>query len=100
MNGVTDSEIETQVEKSKRFLVKIADLYEPSNGPWLWGHISPTALDAQVAVFIARLHDVGRGELVPEKLAKLCQHVIGMLEWQGLYQGRSTMFGVPGPGEK
>lgn len=100
MNGVTDSEIETQVEKSRNLLVKISDFYEPANGPWLWGQIGPTALDAQVAVFIARLHDVGRGELVPEKLAKLREHVIGMLDWQDLYQGRSTMFGVPGPGER
>ena len=99
VNGVTDSEIKAQVENSKKFLTKIADLYEPANGPWLWGQRNPTALDVQVAVFIARLHDVRWCGLVPAKLAQLRENVIGTLEWQELYQGRSTMFSVPGPGE-
>ncbi|PVH69738.1 hypothetical protein DL98DRAFT_578190 [Cadophora sp. DSE1049] len=100
VNGVTDDEIEAQVENTKTFLEKIADFYEPGNGPWLWGQTRPTAIDVQVAVFIARLHDVGRGALVPDKLAHLREHMIGTNEWQELYQGRSTMFGVAGPRER
>lgn len=100
VNGVTEDEIESQIENAKAFLEKIAEFYEPANGPWLWGQRRPTALDVQVAVFIARLHDVGRSALVPDKLAHLHEHMIGTTEWQDLYQGRSTMFGVPGPGER
>jgi len=87
VNGVTDSEIKAQVENSKKFLAKIADLYEPANGPWIWGQRNPTALDVQVAVFIARLHDVRWCGLVPAKIAQLRENVIGDIGMAGVVSG-------------
>lgn len=94
VNGVTAAEIETQINHAKTFLEKIAKLYEPSKGQWLWGRTSPTVLDVHVAVFLVRLHDVGRAVLVPEKLVPFYEVVMEMREWSDVYQGRSTMFGV------
>ncbi|KAH6706352.1 hypothetical protein BKA61DRAFT_558853 [Leptodontidium sp. MPI-SDFR-AT-0119] len=94
VGGVTEAEIEAQIGNAKAFLQKVAGLYEPNNGPWLWGRTSPTALDVHLAVFVARLHDVGRGVLVPEYLVLFRTHVMETKEWEDVYQGRSTMFGV------
>ncbi|KAK0112330.1 hypothetical protein ONS96_001578 [Cadophora gregata f. sp. sojae] len=74
VRGVADAEIQTQVQNAQAFVKKIAISYGPGSGPWLWGLASPTALDLQVAVFIARLHDVGRGALAPNKLTQLACH--------------------------
>lgn len=70
-------------------------MYEPGNGPWLWGRISPTVLDIHVAIIIARLGDVGREALVPNNLGRFCDSVMEKKEWQDVYQSRCTMFGVP-----
>ncbi len=94
VNGVTADEIETQITNTKAFLNKVAKFYEPSNGTWLWGRITPTALDIHVAVFLARLEDVGRGELVPNELALFHEAVSKTTKWAEVYQGRSTMIGV------
>ncbi|KAG4442870.1 hypothetical protein IFR05_001666 [Cadophora sp. M221] len=94
VSGVTETEIEAQIGNARAFLEKVAGLYEPKNGPWLWGRTSPTALDAHLAVFVARLYDVGREVLAPENLVPFRTRVIETEEWEAVYQGRSTMFGV------
>ena len=94
VNGVTLEEIDSQKYNAYEFLQKIAELYEPDKGPWLWGRSSPSALDVHVAVFLGRLHDVGRAELVPEKLVPFYDMAKETKEWNDVYQGRKTMIGV------
>ncbi|KUJ08945.1 uncharacterized protein LY89DRAFT_598871 [Mollisia scopiformis] len=94
VNGVTPEEIETQKSNTTTFLDKIAKLYNPGSGPWLWGRISPTVLDVQLAIFLARLHDVGHAILIPKHLLPFYSTMTETNEWKDVYQGRKTMFGV------
>ncbi|KAE9379703.1 hypothetical protein N431DRAFT_398147 [Stipitochalara longipes BDJ] len=94
VNGVIPAEIEAQQKNTRTFLEKIAKIYDPNSGPWLWGRTSPTALDVQLAILLARLHDVGRAVLVPEHLVPFYFMVLETKEWQNVYQGRKTMIGV------
>ena len=94
VNGVASAEIETQISNARTFLEKIAGLYNPSSGPWLWGRTIPTVLDVHLAVFLARLHDVGRATLIPKHLIQLYSMAIETKEWQDIFQGRKTMMGV------
>jgi hypothetical protein len=94
INGITPAEIETQISNAKTFLEKIEKIYDSSSGPWLWGRTSPTALDVHVAIFLARLHDVGRATLVPGHLLPFYFSATETQGWKDVYQGRKTMIGA------
>jgi hypothetical protein len=96
---------EQNVEKTRSLLSEFAALIPSGtadvkndeklgSGPWLWGQEHPTALDAHLIVFVARLQDIGLGELVPRALEKLVQRACAGDEWQTVMQGRRTMQGL------
>jgi hypothetical protein len=60
-------------------------------GSWLFGLPHPTALDYHLAVFIARMLDVGRDDVIPEKVRKYGARVTQTTEWKAVMQGRKTM---------
>ena len=62
---------------------------EPSNR-WLFGE-KPTALDTHLVVFIARMRDVGRSGLIPERSSAWADWAMQGREWVGLMDGRKTM---------
>lgn len=62
-------------------------------GPWLFGLESPTALDAHLVVFIERMREVGRGELIPAGLQAYADKAKAGKAWEGVMQGRRTMAG-------
>jgi hypothetical protein len=90
---VTPTEIETQKRNTTTVLDKIVKPYDPAIGPWLWGCTSPTALDVHLAIFLARLHDVGHAMLVPEPLVAFYHMARETKEWEILYHGRKTIIG-------
>ncbi len=63
-------------------------LAEPQS--WIFGP-TPTALDAHLVVFIARLTDVGRDHLIPAKLKDYCAWAMQKPEWVAMMNGRKTM---------
>lgn len=63
-------------------------------GPWLFGLKDPTALDAHAVIFIARLKDVGRHDIVPARLLAYAERAWETEEYKALMQGRKTMIGV------
>ena len=63
------------------------------SGPWLFGLGHPTALDAHLVVFIARLKDVGRHDIVPEKLMAYAERAWASESYKAVMQGRKTMVG-------
>lgn len=63
-------------------------------GPWIFGFEHPTALDAHLAVFIQRMRDVGRNDLIPNGLDKYANWVTSTAAWKNLMQDRKTMRGV------
>jgi hypothetical protein len=91
---VTPTEIETQKRNTTTVLDKIVKLYDSASGPWLWARTSPTALDVHLAIFLARLHDVGHAVLVPEPLVAFYHMARETKEWGNVYQGRKTIIGV------
>jgi hypothetical protein len=68
-----------------------AILSNSTSGPWLFGLTQPSALDAHLIIFIARMRDVGREEIVPEALGRYVDKAMERDEWRDLMQGRKTM---------
>jgi len=62
-----------------------------ASGPWILGLTQPSALDAHLITFIARMRDVGREEIIPEVLGKYADAAMEQDEWKDLMQGRRTM---------
>lgn len=69
--------------------------WPPSRGTtaesWIFNLLHPTALDAHLTVFIARMLDVGREDIIPEKLKTYAERVMQTEEWKNVMQGRRTM---------
>lgn len=80
------------VENEKNARKLLASLEERFIGPesWIFGS-QPTALDVHLVVFIARMTDVGRDNLVPEKLKSYGKWAMQKSEWVELMEGRKTM---------
>ncbi|KIY00911.1 uncharacterized protein Z520_03577 [Fonsecaea multimorphosa CBS 102226] len=62
-----------------------------SSGPWLFGLTSPSALDAHLVVFVARMRDVGRANIIPETISDYADRAMALPEWQAVMEGRKTM---------
>ncbi|KAL2783001.1 hypothetical protein BJX66DRAFT_319328 [Aspergillus keveii] len=58
---------------------------------WLFALPHLTVLDYHLAVFIARMLDVGRDDIIPDKLRKYAALVWETAEWKAVMQGRKTM---------
>ncbi|KAL7782758.1 hypothetical protein V8C43DRAFT_295523 [Trichoderma afarasin] len=54
---------------------------------WLFGLETPTALDAHLVTFIARLKDINKGDLVPQSLLTYAAAAQNMAEWKNVVQG-------------
>lgn len=64
---------------------------ENSGSNWLFGLPQPSALDAHLVVFIARMMDVGKKDVIPEALAKYAEVAMEKSEWKDVMQGRRTL---------
>ena len=62
-----------------------------SDKQWLFGLDNPTALDAHLVIFIARMKDVDRSELIGAQLLQYFDHAAEMDEFKGVMKGRRTM---------
>lgn len=92
MNGL-DSRIGK--DKATSFLIDVAQIRNQTmskNTPWVFGTQFATALDAHLMIFLARLMDVGRDELIPRTELDYAQRVMSMDVWKCFMQGRKTMY--------
>lgn len=69
----------------------LSTLRNDASGPWLLGLPQPSALDAHLITFIARMRDVGRGEIVPEALGRYVDSALEQDAWRDMMEGRKTM---------
>lgn len=77
--------VDSEIEHVRSLLSSLeATLRAQGSGSWLFGFDGPTALDAHVVVFISRLRDVGRAELIPSNLAKYADAAMETSEWRKL----------------
>lgn len=84
------------VEESKAcsFLSQIETLLagsEESGSPWIFGTEDPTALDAHVVPFVARLIDVGRHWMLQDRVRAFAEHAFDADAWKEVMQGRKTV---------
>lgn len=68
-----------------------ANQTEESGCGWLLGLKYPTALDAHLIVFIARMIDMGRARLIPKLLIRYAQRAMNEPEWTRMMDGRKTI---------
>ncbi|KAL3446404.1 hypothetical protein BJX65DRAFT_279528 [Aspergillus insuetus] len=91
--GVTESMSKQARALMERFAGLITwPLARGEDSPsWLFDLPHPTALDYHLAVFIARMLDVGRDDIIPDKLREYAALVWETAEWKAVMQGRKTM---------
>jgi hypothetical protein len=82
--------------KARIFLEKVTKLRAEHNdrneGDWIFGsEIGPTALDAHTVVFIARLIDAGRADLVGGEMLDSGTSKMKSEAWTSVVKGRPTL---------
>ncbi|KAI1617798.1 hypothetical protein EDD36DRAFT_459471 [Exophiala viscosa] len=65
--------------------------YLSDRGPWLFGSDHPSALDAHLVVFIARMQDVGKDVLIPDALQAYARKAFATAEFEAAMGGRRTL---------
>ena len=87
-----------RVEKNERYAKGLAkkfeDLLRNSKTGWLLGFDNPSALDAHFIVFIARMLDIRRDDLITEKLKEYASKAMESAPWKEVMQGRTTLASV------
>jgi hypothetical protein len=85
-------------ETAEHAIVKTSDLVQEidkvlkvSQTDWILNTTHPTALDAHVIVFVARLKDAGRGELVPACITDYADKQMDTAVWEAMVQGQGTV---------
>lgn len=96
VSGLVPAETEKNVKKAGELMASLEMLVTEKDQPtgWLFGD-KPTALDAHLVVFIARMTDVGRSGLIPEKLRQYGQWAMQRPEWTKVRNGRSSTMVPP-----
>jgi hypothetical protein len=96
--------VAVQESKASSFLARIETLLAASEGdddhdddgrsPWIFGTAEPTALDAHVVPFIARLLDVGRDGMLQDRVRAYAERAFKAEAWKEVMQGRRTVYGT------
>lgn len=82
---------ERAIVRTRDLLHELGEVLQDSQTDWILNTTHPTALDAHVIVFIARLKDAGRGELVPARFMNYADKHMDTATWRETMQGRSTI---------
>jgi glutathione S-transferase len=82
---------ERAIVQSAQLLGDLDELLRASHSGWVLNTPHPTALDAHLIVFVARLRDGGRGELVPTRVVKYADGAMETSAWKDMMQGRQTI---------
>ena len=90
MGGLEPDVVEENEKNASKLMKEFEEILGDSQDGWLFGLDRPTALDAHLVVFIARMYDVGRGELIPAKLEEYAEKAMDGDAWKGVMQGRNT----------
>jgi hypothetical protein len=75
----------------KQLMPKFEQLVRESRTGWLLGLEHPSAIDAHLIVFVARVLDVNREDLLPTLLVQWAKKAMEGKEWREVMQGRSTI---------
>lgn len=72
-------------------MLRFQDMLHESGSGWLMGSEKPSALDAHLVVFIARMYDAKRAELIPPRLKEYGERAMDGEAWKNVMEGRNTM---------
>ncbi|KAK6371464.1 hypothetical protein LTS17_008714 [Exophiala oligosperma] len=89
VDGLIPTEV-TRMEQQARDLLASLDRMVGEEKTWIFSD-KPTALDAHLVVFIARMTDVGRENIIPEGLRKYGARARQNPDWTSMMEGRKTM---------
>ncbi|KAF2769997.1 hypothetical protein EJ03DRAFT_343057 [Teratosphaeria nubilosa] len=78
---------------TQQLVSQLVSNLEASKTGYLFGLERPSALDAHLVVFVARMLDIKRDDMIPTQLKSYAEKAMGGKEWQDVMQGRRT---VPG----
>ena len=91
LTALTDDEVAKNKEYTKQTVAQLEDLLSKSDTGYFFGLPQPSALDAHVVVFIARMFDRGRGDVIPESLKSYAEEAFKGAAWNDVMQGRGTL---------
>ncbi|KAM0247751.1 hypothetical protein ACHAQJ_009712 [Trichoderma viride] len=81
--GLDDLE---EMTKRTASVLEICSEHLVEGKKWLFGLETPTALDAHLVTFIARLKDINKGNLIPQSLLTYAAAAQNMTEWKNVMQ--------------
>jgi hypothetical protein len=82
---------ERAIVQTKDILQEIGKMLQESQTDWILDTPHPTALDAHFIVFVARLKDAGRGELVPARINDYAVKQMDTAVWRAIVQEQGTV---------
>lgn len=91
LNGLKPESVDKAIENTKEFMAKIDSLLQKSQTGWIMNTVKPTALDAHVVVFICRLQDVHRQNLIPGRVEQYGEVAMSQEAWKQMMDGRRTV---------
>ena len=80
----------TNEQNAQNLMLEFDSIIKESPTGLCFGFERPTALDAHLVVFIARMLDVGRDDLLPSSLTQYASKLMEGEEWKAVMQGRTT----------
>ena len=90
LDGLRPEIVEENIEKAKALMLRFDEMVQESKTTWFLSMPEPSALDAHLIVFIARMYDVKRHVLIPERLQQYANAAMSQSAWQELMDGRNT----------
>ena len=90
IGGLENDVVRENEQKAGELMKELEELVQNSQTGWCFGLKEPSALDAHLVVFIARMFDVKRGQLIPEGLKVYAQRAMDGAAWNEVMQGRNT----------
>jgi len=89
-SGLPPSVQDQNVQLTTAFLKECEEVLS-EDASWLYGLPQPTAVDAHLVPFLARLRDAGRFQLVSPRLKAYLATAEKTPEWQNVMEGRRTL---------
>ena len=82
---------ERAIGKTRDLLHDIGEMLQVSETNWILDTAHPTALDAHIIVFVARLEDAGHRELVPARIVDYAHRQMDTVVWKEVVQEHGTV---------
>lgn len=91
VGGLVDETVEAEIAKTKQLFSDYEKVLPSDSSQWAFDSERPTALDAHMIVFVARLLDKQRDNLISHGVLKYARSKMEESEWKETMEGRTTM---------